>query len=285
MEFKDNVGFVTLVQNTDINYLELAYLQALSIKLSMPNSKYAIIADHNTINQFKNNYWNAIDYIVPLENDYAKNYEQKFANEWQTYFLTPFKETIKLESDLLFTRDILHWLQAFRLKDLVLSTGAKTYQQKKAKARTYRQFFDINELPDVYNGLMYFRYSEFAFKFFNLARDIFFHWEEISPTLKRSINVKASTDVVYALTAKILGVENCTLPLDWINFVHMKPAINNWPNVPWHKAVITEIDAPMVRIGNLNQYHPVHYYEKDWVTKDLIKEYENGLMGRTNKSI
>jgi hypothetical protein len=94
---------------------------------------------------------------------------------------------------------------------------------------------------------------------------------------KRCVNIPVSTDIVYALAAKILGVENCTLPLDWINFVHMKPAINNWPEVPWYKAVMTEIDAPMLRIGNLNQYHPVHYYEKDWA-KEIIKEYENGFM-------
>jgi hypothetical protein len=83
-----------------------------------------------------------------------------------------------------------------------------------------------------------------------------------------------TTDVVYAVTAKILGVETCTLPIDWINFVHMKPAINQWPETPWTELVVAELDLPMVRINNVNQYHPLHYYEKAWVTDDVVKEYE-----------
>jgi len=285
MEIKDQLGFITIAQNSKYNYLELAYLQALSIKIVMPNSKYAVIADKPTIQDFQEKYWTVIDYVIPIQNDYARNQDQKFNNEWQVYNLTPFNETIKLESDILITRDISHWINAFRTRDLVLSTGIKNYQQVNSDCRYYRQLFDINELPDVYNGLMYFKYSETetALKFFNIAREIYIHWDKIQNVLTRCVNVPASTDLVYSLAAKILGVENCTLPLDWINFVHMKPAINNWPEVPWYKAVITEMDAPMIRIGNLNQYHPVHYFEKDWA-KEIIKEYENGFMERTNKS-
>ena len=39
--------------------------------------------------------------------------------------------------------------------------------------RDYRKLFDDNELPDVYNGLMYFRYSQESAEFFWLAEKIF----------------------------------------------------------------------------------------------------------------
>jgi hypothetical protein len=82
---------------------------------------------------------------------------------------------------------------------------------------------------------------------------------------------------VYALAAKIIGVEDCTLPLDFINFVHMKPAINKWTSTPWPELVMCETDLPMIRVANTNQYHPIHYHEKTWVTDELVKEYEDEL--------
>ena len=282
MNYKNDIGFLSIAQNSKFNYLELAYLQAISTKLTMPESKYAVIVDTNTMNSFKDEYWNAIDYVIPLDNDYAKDKDVKFLNEWQVLKLTPFKETIKLESDLLITRDISHWINAFRLRDIVLSSGAKDFRQELSPSRTYRQIFDLNELPDIYNGLMYFRLTELSFKFFSIARELFLEWDLIKQSLKRCNNIEPSTDLIYAIAAKIIGVEKCTLPINWINFVHMKPAINKLPEQPWFKSVIQEIDAPMLRIGNLNQYYPVHYCDKDWINEEIIKEYENGLLERTS---
>lgn len=282
MNYKNDIGFLSIAQNSKFNYLELAYLQAISTKLTMPESKYAVIVDTNTMNSFKDEYWNAIDYVISLDNDYAKDKDVKFLNEWQVLKLTPFKETIKLESDLLITRDISHWINAFRLRDIVLSSGAKDFRQELSPSRTYRQIFDLNELPDIYNGLMYFRLTELSFTFFSIARELFLEWDLIKQSLKRCNNIEPSTDLIYAVAAKIIGVEKCTLPLNWINFVHMKPAINKLPEQPWFKSVIQEIDAPMLRIGNLNQYYPVHYCDKDWINEEIIKEYENGLLERTS---
>ena len=41
--------------------------------------------------------------------------------------------------------------------------------------------------------------------------------------------------------------------------------------------MVGETDLPMVRINNVNQYHPLHYHEKSWVTDDIVKEYESWL--------
>lgn len=270
-------GFITIAQNNaDVDYLQLAYVQAMSIKLTMPGSLYAIIVDAETEKLITDTYRRVFDYIITLENDIAKDDDWKLSNEWQVFQLTPFKETIKLESDLIFTRDISHWWHAFRLRNIVLSTGCRDYQQNLSTTRKYRQLFDDNELPDVYSGLMYFRYTQEAATFFSLAEQIFRNWEYIKESvLLRCYDDIATTDVVYALVTKIIGEEHCTIPsLDWINFVHMKPSVNKWQNTPWTELVLCEIDLPMIRINNINQYHPLHYHDKTWVTSDLIKEYE-----------
>jgi hypothetical protein len=273
-------GFMTIAQNTaEVDYLQLAYVQAMSIKLTMPGSLYAVAVDKHTLAQVTEQHRKVFDYVVTIDNDLAENETWKLSNEWQAFYLTPFKETIKLESDIVFTRSIAHWWTAFRLKNVVLSTGCRDYQQELSTSREYRKLFDDNELPDTYSGLMYFRYTREATQFFRLAEQIFKNWAYLRDNvLLNCRDDNPTTDVVYALTAKLLGVEDCTLPsLDFINFVHMKPAINLWTSTPWPELVVCETDLPMIRIANTNQYHPVHYHEKSWVSDELVKEYEHEL--------
>ena len=273
-------GFLTIAQNSEVDYLRLAYVQAMSIKLTMPGSQYAVIVDKNTLDKVTDTHRKVFDHVIVLDTDHAENDSWKLSNEWQVFYLSPFKETIKLESDILFTRSVAHWWTSFRLKNIVLSTGCRDYLQNISPNRVYRQLFEDNELPDVYNGLMYFRYSQEAFDFFNYARIIFENWQHVRDNiLKNCHDDYPTTDVVYAITAKILGVDNCTLPeLGFINFTHMKSKINGFSQqTPWQEFVVCEIDLPMIRINNVNQYHPLHYYEKNWITEDLIKNYEYEL--------
>jgi len=274
-------GFLTIAQNTaEVDYLRLAYAQAMSIKLTMPDSQYCVVVDEDTEKQITDKHRDLFDDIVVLDEDYAKQDEWKLANEWQVFNLSPYKETIKVESDILFTRSITHWWHAFRLRDIVLSLGTKNFKGDPATSRVYRRIFDANQLPDVYNGLMYFRYSETASEFFDIAEQVFKQWETVKENvLKGFIYEEASTDVVYAIAAKTLGVERCTLPdCDFINFVHMKNAINDWPDdKPWDEMIMTELDLPMIRINNVNQYHPVHYQDKNWLTDEIIERYEECL--------
>ena len=51
-QFKAQRGFLTIAQNSnDTDYLTLAYLQAMSIKLTMPQSLYAVLVDEYTNEQ------------------------------------------------------------------------------------------------------------------------------------------------------------------------------------------------------------------------------------------
>ena len=273
-------GFLTIAQNTDVDYLRLAYAQAMSIKLTMPGSRYAVIVDTATLAQVTEQHRRVFDYIIPLPVDHAKDHSWKLANECQAFDLTPFKETIKLESDILFTRSIDHWWTMFRLRDVVLSLGCKDFIGHKAHSRRYRAVFDDNNLPDVYNGLMYFRYSQTAHNFFNVAKAIWHHWDIVTPQLKNYRDQQPTTDLVYAIAARQLGVELTTLPgCDFVNFTHMKNSINRWPeSTPWSELVISETDLPMIRIANTNQYHPIHYQEKSWLTDEIVERYEHEFL-------
>jgi hypothetical protein len=276
---REPIGFITFAQNTStVDYLELAYLQALNIKATQKNNRYAVIVDAATREKIDERHCNVFDYIIDLpvdNNDPSSTW--KLANEYQALRLSPFRETIKLESDLLFTGSIEHWWPALRLRNVVLSTGCRDIFGNLSQVRKYRQFFDDNNLPDVYNGLMYFRYSQEAFNFFTTAEAVFRNWNTVRDLLKNCREDTPSTDVLYAVTALLVGEDTCTVPsLDFINFVHMKPGIQNWSDSrSWLETVVAERDGDMIRINNLNQYHPVHYYDKTYATRELIEYYES----------
>jgi hypothetical protein len=273
-QHKEQQGYFTFAQNTDqVDYLHLAYLQALNIKATQRHSKFAVAVDTATRAQVNEDHLSVFDYIIDITHDFnSADSTWRLANEWQVFWLTPFKETIKLESDLLFTCSIDHWWDAFRLRNVFLSTGCRNYRQELSTVRTYRRVFDDNHLPDVYNGLMYFRFSQEAQQFFTTARQVFENWPIIRDQLRGCDEQTPSTDLLYAVTAHIVGREQCTAPsLDFINFVHMKPAINGYDEDQVFSDVFnTEQDGNMIRINNINQYHPLHYHDKTWIQQITI---------------
>jgi hypothetical protein len=280
-QHKEQQGFVTFAQNTDtVDYLELAYTQALCIKTTQQNNRYAVIVDQQTEQLVTDRHRAVFDYVIPLTVDYNDpNSQRKFANEWQVFYNTPFKETVKLESDLLFTRSIDHWWTAFRLKNVCLSTGCRDYLGINSTVRKYRELFDANHLPDTYNGLMYFRFSQEAKQFFDAAQYISMNWSTVKTGLKKCMEEEPTTDVLYALAAIMVGTDLVTMPsMNFLNFTHMKPAINGLPETEQFTDVfVTEFDSGMIRINNVNQLHPLHYYIKDFVSQEMKEWYESRI--------
>ena len=99
--------------------------------------------------------------------------------------------------------------------------------------------------------------------------------------LFRSFEESPSTDVLYALAALKVGQETVTMPsMDFINFVHMKSGFNGWSDTQsWIDTVMNERDGDVIRINNINQYFPVHYYDKNYATDELIEYYEQRVLG------
>ena len=101
-----------------------------------------------------------------------------FANDWQVYEVSPYDYTIKLEADMYIPRNIDHWWDVLKYRDIVVSSTIRNFMQEISDVRVYRRFMDDNNLPDVYNAITYFKKSDVAKQFFNVVRDIFENWEE-----------------------------------------------------------------------------------------------------------
>jgi hypothetical protein len=269
-QHEEQQGFLTLAIGEQ--YLTMAYLQALSIKLVMPDARYCVVTDAETKDLLTEKHIQTFDYIKLVEStDWPMNREP------DVFVKSPFKETIKIEADLVFTRNVDHWWDALRLKPIVLSTNCRNFKDEVVVDTNYRKFWVDNDLPNIYNGMMYFRFTREATEFFQIARSLYKHYDYIRDNVLINCREKRpSTDVIYALAAKILGIDKCTIPsLDYFNFVHMKPHIQGWPGADkWTDTVMCETDPPILRINNINQLNPVHYHVKEWCTQELIEQYE-----------
>jgi hypothetical protein len=198
------------------------------------------------------------DHVIPLP--YGD--QGGFANDWQVFAASPYRQTIKLEADMLCTSPIDHWWTLFEQRDVVVSQGARTFYDQPAVSRYYRKIFDENNLPDVYNAVTYWRLSATAKEFFDLVRQIFEQWNEYK-TLLKFPDEQPTTDVVYAMAAVIVGTEKVTLPKGLgPNIVHMKRYINPIQSNNWTKELVWENDP--FRINTVAQWGLVHYHVKGW---------------------
>lgn len=187
-----------------------------------------------------------------------------YANDWQCYGVSPYRQTIKLEADMFCASPIDHWWTMFENRDVVISQGCRDYYDQVSLARHYRKIFDDNNLPDVYNAITYWRVSKQATEFFQLVRHVFEHWTEYR-TLLKFPDDNPTTDVVYAIVAQIMGTETVTLPIGFgPQIVHMKQHIIKTNTANWTQELTWEHTDPGLRINTVAQWGMVHYYNKDW---------------------
>jgi hypothetical protein len=187
-----------------------------------------------------------------------------YSDDWQVYELSPYNETIKLEADMIVTRPLDSWWTLLKHRDLHIAAGCRNYRQQLSSNRFYRQVNDRNGLPDLYNGITYFKKSKLAQEFFATVREIFKDWKEINQSLDSpSLLPWGDTDTVYAIAAQAIGVELCTMPTDIIQFVHMKQKINNLLVEDWTREMIWELSNTDFRINTVSQLYPVHYHNKE----------------------
>jgi hypothetical protein len=188
-----------------------------------------------------------------------------YANDWQVFAASPYRQTIKLEADMICAGPIDHWWTLFERRDVVISQGCRTFYNEPGQSRFYRRIFDENTLPDVYNAITYWRLSKTAQEFFQLVQNIFENWDSYKKLLKFPEEIP-STDVVYAVAAVIMGPELVTLP-DGLGptIVHMKRYINPLQGDDWTKELIWESDP--FRINTIAQSGLVHYHIKEWVNE------------------
>ena len=253
MPIQSERGYLVVAQNIGtIDYVACATQLARSIRQFHPDARIALLTDSTDKSD-------AFDYHVAFTHPLSDN---PYANDWQVFGASPFRQTIKLEADMIIASKIDHWWTMLEHRDVVISTGARDFYDHPATSRFYRKVFDSNNLPDVYNAITYWRLSETAQQFFQLVRSIFEHWAEYKTLLKFPDEVP-STDLVYAMAAQIIGPEMITMPFaTYPQIVHMKRHMISTHSEDWTQELTWELNP--LRINTVAQWGAVHYHVKDW---------------------
>lgn len=269
-EFKAEKGFLTFAIGKQ--YVKLAYIQAMSIKLSQEIKNIAIVVDNESASELED-CLQVFDHVIKI-NHSPTNWDM--TQYWRALQLTPWRETILVEADIIFPTSIDHWWAILQQKEVCITNNVRDFRENKITTRKYRKLFDENLLPDVYAGFMYFRYSQFAVEFFLLIRLIMENWEWISKEhLIKNENYKVRIDEVFSLATRIMGIQNLTLPVPIPTFVHGK--CSAWglsEQLPWYEQLYVEWNNNIPIVGHYHQRLPFHYHYKDWITKDVIKQFE-----------
>ena len=250
-----------MAQNTEkISYTDCAEKLSMSIKRVMPDASVSIITNDRCD-------WSVFDHTIELPHGDLGG----FANDWQVYEASPYDYTIKLEADMYIPRNIDHWWDVLKDRDVVVSSTIRNFMQQISDVRVYRRFIDDNNLPDAYNAITYFKKSDVAKQFFGIVRDIFQNWGEYKKILKCNPQEPASTDWVYSIACHIMGVEKTMLPIfTEMSMVHMKQYINKTTTENWTDSLIYECLPDQIRIQTVPQQYPFHYHVKTFCDKIIV---------------
>jgi len=244
---------IPAIDTETTDYLSCAVQLATSIRQWHPAADISVL----TVKRCSDP---VFDHVIPLPYGDLGGY----ANDWQVFRASPYRQTIKLEADMIAASSIDHWWTMFEKRDVVISQGCRDFYDQPSTSRYYRQLFDENNLPDVYNAITYWRVSKTAQDFFNLVEKIFSNWSSYKTLLKFPEEIP-STDVVYAMAAQIIGPELVTLPAGLgPTIVHMKQHVISTHTDNWTEELVWENTDPGVRINTVAQWGLVHYHNKDW---------------------
>lgn len=271
-----NFGYLIIVsQNSEIDYHTMAEVLALSIKRTQKTGydNVAIVTDDKDKFQELKNNW-IYDRVIFWDKETHWD-----GRSWMDQ-LTPFEYTVCLDADMIFTKDYSQWIKyAHRCHDLLIAHGAFTYKNTKIIDDYYRKIFTINNLPDLYSAYTFWKSnSPLAKEFFSLARYILKNPNEFSNLfLDKKINFVVGTDEAFALSAKLLGIENEVISkTSFPRIVHMKSRLQQCDELgdKWTNRLSFNIDDNLnVRIDNFLQENILHYVDKNVVDRETIEKY------------
>lgn len=266
-------GFLILAQNSDsVDYVRQAYALALSIKATQKEvTSVSLITNDPVSEEYKTVFDNIIE--IPW-GDVAYNTKWKIENRWKVYHVSPYDETIVLDSDMLFLDDVSRWWEYCSTSNLKFCTTIKNYKNEVISEDNYhRSAFIKNGLSNPYVALYYFKKSEFTHEYFKTLEFVVNNWEycykKFAP---EKMQTWLSIDMSSAVAIKMLGIEDCVDSASPLEFVHMKPAIQGIYPVPtsWQNVLYCDFNNGSLIVGNYKQHNLFHYVEKDFLSDTII---------------
>jgi hypothetical protein len=167
---------------------------------------------------------------------------------------------------MLWTTNTDWWWNHLWQHDLIFSVDCFDYRSNIVKHTPYRKLFTRNHLPNIYNGLMYFRKSAKVQKFYETAEHIVKNWKEVRTQMLITCHDEyPSTDVVFALAYRIMDPTSAGLiDYDWFKFIHHKPGVNDTMRAKdQNEYLYPNKSGDAVYIGETRVSRVWHYHDKE----------------------
>ena len=286
-------GYLIIASGKD--YVRQACLCAMSIKHTQTVKNVSIVTNDPVPKKYKTLFDRIIQipWIVKGDDTYYLT-EQR----WKAFHITPYKETILLDTDMLFLSDVSHWWDLLARFDVFLTSKVFTYRNQTVTSDFYRKAFVENKLPNLYCGVHYFKQNDLALSYYKKLEHVchnhidyykkFVHKSKPKVTnSKGETFILSSMDVNHAITFlhfsdyygnysnNIKDITN-----DVVGFTHMKSKVQNvnsigldWTDtIPYYMT-----DDLQLKVGNFLQQGIFHYTENK-LCNDVIKKYERNVL-------
>jgi len=271
-------GYVVLAQNTaEDDYVKQAYALALSIHATQTEKNISILTNDNVPEE----YLHAFDQVIAIPWE-DTNSRFRAENRWKIYHITPYDETIVLDTDMLMLKNIDDWWWYAQDHNLLFCEKTLNFKGEIIDSSMYRKTFTANQLPNTHFALHYFKKSQQAEYFYKTLEFVVNNWAwcygKFAPEHYQDW---LSMDLAAAIALEMAGMNECADVCSPLRFVHMKPGVQDWHPVPlyWTDTIphIYTKDGELI-VGNIKQHHLFHYVEKDFVADGNIIAKLKGLI-------
>ena len=253
------------------NYVLQACLCAISIKKTQTIKNVTLITSDKVQDKYKNLFDKIIE--VPWHDKHSKSF-YKTEHRWKVFHLTPYEETVVLDTDMLFLSDISYWWKYFEQKSIGFVGKVRDYRNHLIFDDYYRKTFSANNLPNIYCAFHYFKKDDTALEYYKTLNRVCENFEKYYEVYApKQIPTISSMDVNHAITLLDNNIVDYTTSSP--SFVHLKSKVQGWtnPTDDWTKHVNYYIDEQHnLKIGNFMQYGLVHYTEHSFC-EDVIGDW------------
>ncbi len=223
--------------NNQVDYIKQAIFCAERIKnyLEIP----VTLVTSNS-GYFYENYKDKVsvfDTIIDIDNSSIDNYKifrdgvhTEYRLKWKNtsrdkvYELSPYNETIVMDTDMLVLQNIDSWWNFLSNYEVFYTSKVYTYRGEVVNDTYYRKTYIANNLPNVYAGFHYFKKCDFAKDFYSWLELVmnnwqFFYGHYASKEYQNFLSVDTST----AIVTKILDCEDqiTNKKVTFPSFTHM----------------------------------------------------------------
>lgn len=269
-------GFLITALNGKKDYLKMARALAMSISQTQKEKIGVTLITDISIDKTYNKIF---DNVISIDSDQTR-FNIKVRS--MLYDLTPYDETLVLDTDMLVLNDLTNVWNACRDKDLLFCDRVTDYRGKLIERSIYKNQVIENNLSSIYSALHYFKKSEIAKNFYELVKIINENWKEFYAIfIKNHTIVEPSMDVTSAIAIEMLDIKNdAKTKSEDFSFVHMKTELQGWKmfHETWLEPLAVYFHSiKEFKIGNYKQQGIFHYVESNFLSDEILTVLEKNV--------